>query len=153
MQSLGQAHLSNDDLEEAENLFRQSITMHEALLPEDDVNRAMPMMGLGRTMMKKGDFNAAEKSLMSAFELRRKYLPAGHELVGVSQQALGECSLAKKNYTSTIVFLEAALASLQKYPEKYKTELSTILHDLEDACRKNNLPKKANHYQTLLANL
>ncbi len=127
--------------------------MQDELIPEDDVNRAFALMGLGRTLMKKNDYPPAEKPFREALDLRNKYLPEGHELIGVSQQALGECMLAMKNYPTTIVLLESAYSSLQKYPDKYKEELNTILQNLADACQKNDLPEKANHYQTLLANL
>jgi serine/threonine-protein kinase len=153
MQSLAQAHLNNNDLSEAEGLFRESIAMQDGLIPDDDVNRAFAWMGLGRTLMNKKEYPEASKLLLAALDLRSKYLPAGHELVGISQQALGECSLAMKNYPTTIVLLEGAYASLQKYPEKYKEELNTILQNLTEACEKNNLPEKAMHYQTLIANL
>jgi hypothetical protein len=73
-------------------------------------------------------------------------------LIGISLQALGECLLAIKNYSTTIVLLEGAYASLQKYPDQYKDELSIILQNLAIACEKNNLPDKATHYQTLIAN-
>jgi serine/threonine-protein kinase len=152
MQSLAQAHLNNNDVSEAEDLFRESIAMQDGLIPEDDVNRAFAWMGLGRTLMKKEEYRSAEKPLRDALNLRSKYLPASHELIGVSQQALGECLLAMQNYPTAIGLLEDAYSSLQKHPDKYEEELDTILHDLTKACQENNLPDKAAHYQTLLAN-
>jgi serine/threonine-protein kinase len=139
-------------LTQAEQLFREAIQMQDRLLPEDDVNRAFAWMGLGSTLMKKEEYASAEKTFQSALDLRTKYLPEGHELIGVSQQALGECLLAIKNYPTTIVLLEGAYASLQKYPDKYNDELNTILQNLAIACEKNDLPDKATHYQTLIAN-
>ena len=103
--------------------------------------------------MKKKDYAGAQEPLQAALDLRARYLPTGHELIGVSQQALGECSLALQNYPTTIVLLEGAYESLLKYPDKYKENLNTILQNLTEACEKNNLPDKATHYQTLIANL
>ncbi len=152
-QSLGQVYLRKNDLTQAERLFRESISLQEELLPEDDVNRAFAFMGLGSALMKKGHYEAAEKPLKQALDLRTRYLPVGHELAGISQQALGECLLAMKNYPTTILLLESAYSSLQKNPDKYKEELNTILQGLVNACQENDLPDKAAHYQTLIANL
>lgn len=153
MQSLGQAYLRNSDLPRAEALFRESIAMQQEQLPEDDVNRAFALIGLGKTLMKLGHYQDAEKPLRAAFQLRSEYLREDHELVGVSQQALGECLLAMQDYPTAVVLLEAAYSSLQKYPDKYREELNTILRELTEACQKNDLPEKAAYYQTLLAKL
>ena len=152
-QSLAQVYLRKNDLIQAETLFRESIRLQEETLPEDDVNRAFSLMGLGNTLMKKGDHKSSEKLLKQALDLRASYLPEGHELVALSQQALGECSLAMKNYTTTIVLLESAYSSLQKFPDKYKEELGHILRELADACERSNLPDKAAHYQELIAGM
>lgn len=151
LQSMGMALLRTNNWLKAEGLFREAIAMQEVLTPDDDVNRAFALMGLGKTLMRKEDHSSALKTFEAALDLRSKYLPAGHELIGVSQQAMGECLLAMKNYPTTIVLLEGAYASLQKYPGKYQQELNSILQNLADACARDTLPNKAMHYQSLLS--
>jgi tetratricopeptide (TPR) repeat protein len=101
--------------------------------------------------MGKGNFQEARTNFEKAYILRHEFLPPDHELVGISQLALGECLLALKDYPTTIGYFEQAHASLLQHPDKYEKELTLVLEGLTEAYVRLDQPDKAAHYRTLLA--
>ncbi len=76
------------DPSQAEEVFRESVALHERLLPPDDHRLAYPLLRLGRLLLSRGDAAAAEAPLRQAVEIRRRALP-GTRLTSVAESHLG----------------------------------------------------------------
>ncbi len=88
------------DYRGAEDAARESVQIfHRAFTtPQDNLYFAAPLTQLGLVLNKTGRSREAEARLREAFEIRTRLLPSGHQLIGTSDGALGECLTTQQRY-------------------------------------------------------
>ncbi|MCZ6819620.1 MAG: tetratricopeptide repeat protein, partial [Calditrichaeota bacterium] len=107
------------DLQEAEKVFRQSLTLHRKVLPEGHVNLSHPLSGLGQVLLEEGDVVAAEPLLREALDLRLHALGKTHWRTAEVQATLGRCMLAQQNFSAAEqYFLQSYTTFKEHYPER-----------------------------------
>jgi len=153
LQSLADLYLLSENISLAEEYFREALLIDQKFLDKDDIHRSYCMIGLGKLLTRINRLEEAKYLLESAYELRTINLPEGHVLIGINQQALGECLLAMKDYETTIYYLNEAYESLIKMPDKYQDNLQIILEKLIFACEQSGFTERQSKYRLFLNNL
>lgn len=153
LQSLADLYSNNGRIDLAEQFYREAIRLDKKFLDKDDIHWSNSLIGLGKLLTRMNQLDEAKSLLESAYHLRKKNLPEGHALIGISQQALGECLLAMKDYQTTIYFLNEAFGTLSTSPDLYRDNLKSILQGLIIATDQIGTTSDQNKYQKLLANL
>jgi serine/threonine-protein kinase len=152
-QSLADIHMKTGDIITAEDYYRQALDIDEKLLDADDMHRSYAMVGLGRLLTHSGRPDEAEALLEAALRMRQKNLPEGHFLIGICQQALGECLLAGKDYEEGVRYLNGALETFKTMPGKYRSNIESIVDQLIDTHRRTGTPEHIDRYRQFLTSL
>jgi serine/threonine-protein kinase len=153
LQSLADLHMRSGDPVTAERYYRQAIDIDDEFLDVDDIHRSYAMIGLGKLLIRTGRPDEAKSLLETALTLRQKNLPDGHTLIGINQQALGECLVAIQDYEGSLFYLTSAFESLKVYPGKYREILESLAEQLIMASRKTGSSEDLFRYQQLLAEM
>jgi tetratricopeptide (TPR) repeat protein len=140
-------------LQLAERLYREALAIDRKFLDSDDIHRSYCLIGFGKLLTQTNQFEEARGMLESAYEMRKNNLPAEHVLIGISQQALGECLLAMKEYDTAIYLLNEAYNSLNSMPVKYRDNLQSILEQLIFTYGQTGSPEGQLRYEQLLNDL
>lgn len=103
------------DYQDAESAARESVQVFSRALttPKDNAYFANPLMDLGLILNKTGRFREAEAYLREALEMRTRLLPAGNQLIGASEGALGECLTTQKRYVEAEPLLRRSYATMK----------------------------------------
>ncbi|MGB2901387.1 MAG: serine/threonine-protein kinase [Candidatus Acidiferrum sp.] len=103
------------DYQNAESAARESVQVFSRALsmPKDNPYFANPLMELGLILNKTGRSREAEAYLREALEIRTRLLPAGNQLIGASEGALGECLTTQKRYTEAEPLLRRSYATMK----------------------------------------
>jgi tetratricopeptide (TPR) repeat protein len=72
-----------------------------------------PLTKLGLILSKTGRSREGEADLREALAIRTGRLPAGHQLIAVTEGALGECLIALKRYADAEPFLLRSHAAMK----------------------------------------
>jgi eukaryotic-like serine/threonine-protein kinase len=153
LQSLAELYMKSGKTDIAETFFRKAIRIDEQFLDEDDIHRSYAMIGLGRLLTRNGQLDEAKDLLETALTLRQKNLPDGNVLIGINQQALGECLLSMQAYEGSLFYLSSAYESLKAFPGKYRENLEKLAEQLILAYRQTGSSEDLYRYQQILAEI
>ena len=81
--------------------------------PDDNLSYANPLMELGLILDAMGRLPEAESHLRKALEIRRRLVPPGNQLIGITEGALGECLTLEKRYAEAEPMLLDSLRIMQ----------------------------------------
>src|SRR6185295_6690497 len=94
----------------AQDAAQESVGVFQRALrnPQDNPFFANPLMELGLILDKTGQLHEAETYLRQALDIRRRLVPKGNQLIGITEGALGEClSLQKRHAEAEPLLLDS----------------------------------------------
>ncbi|HED11993.1 MAG TPA: tetratricopeptide repeat protein [Caldithrix abyssi] len=95
-------------------LFRQSMAMNDKVLPPEHINRATPMISLGRLLTAQGRTREALPLLRTAYDIRQNKLGPDNRQSALAANALAECLIAKGEFDHAGTLLNSSLAFFKK---------------------------------------
>jgi tetratricopeptide (TPR) repeat protein len=87
--------------------------------PRDNIYFANPLLELGLILNKTGRAREAETYLREALAVRARLLPAGNQLIGVSEGTLGECLTSQKRYAEAEPLLLRSYATMKNVQSEH----------------------------------
>ncbi|MEW6733365.1 MAG: serine/threonine-protein kinase [Acidobacteriota bacterium] len=112
--NLARVREANQDYQEAERLYRQSLSMNSHLLGDKHPNSVLILNHLATLLANQGDYNAAESLLRQALALGREALPAQHTTIATSLLELGRLLTNRGAANEAEPLLREALAIRRK---------------------------------------
>lgn len=129
--------LHTNQLEEAEPLARSIFEARQEKLPETHVHAFSSRQNVGRLLMRKHEYEEAEKHMLRAYDLALElYRNEGFSDMGCFETDLGELRLAQGRFEEAIEHLDRALERLESsYCEEHPVMIDTLNY-LAEANRK-----------------
>ncbi|MCW5553204.1 MAG: serine/threonine protein kinase [Verrucomicrobiae bacterium] len=133
LHNLGTILERHGKLAEAESSLRQGMALRRDLLGGDHPNVADSLEALARLLRGRGELDAAATALRECLQIRQQRLPDAWETFS-AQSALGECLLARTDYSEAEPLLLAGATGLlerqARIPPAARTRLTEALEAL-----------------------
>jgi serine/threonine-protein kinase len=136
--------------QEAEDAANQSLAAFQKALakPGDNPFYANPQLELGLILDKMGRPRDAETHLREALEIRKRLVPAGNQLIGITEGALGECLTLQKRYAEAEPLLLNSLEILRSSTVESDSRRVEAMRRLAVLYRSWGRPQEAARYET-----
>lgn len=145
LNSLGRLYHEQGRLDEAEQHYRQALTLRRRLLPDGHVDIAASLNSLGVLLRDRGERNAATRLLEEALALRRDHYGEDHPYVAstlnnlaVLLQDQGRLAEAEQHYEEALRIQDETLGARHPRTVAMRANHATLLYTLgqtEDADR------------------
>ena len=137
----------------AESAARESVQVFSRALtlPKDNIYFANPLLELGLILNKTGRSREAETYLREALAVRTRLLPAGNQLIGVSEGALGECLTSQKGYAEAEPLLLRSYATIKNIQGEHGPSTLEAARRLMTLYQSWGKPGEAARYQAVSA--
>jgi tetratricopeptide (TPR) repeat protein len=120
-------------------------------VPQDNVYFANPLLELGLILNKTGRSRQAETYLREALAIRTRFLPAGNQLIGISEGALGECLTSQRRYAEAEPLLLRSYATIKNVQGEHGSSTLEAARRLMTLYQSWGKPNEAARYQEALA--
>jgi serine/threonine protein kinase len=137
----------------AESAARESVEVFSRALtvPKDNIYFANPLLELGLILNKTGRSREAETYLREALAVRTRLLPAGNQLIGVSEGALGECLTSQKGYAEAEPLLLRSYATIKNIQGEHGPSTLEAARRLMTLYQSWGKPAEAARYRAVVA--
>ena len=109
LHNIGNVHMMNFRLAEAENYYQQSLEIEKAYVPEDDPNLATSKHTLSMVYAYQHKYEKAKEWQLEALKTRQKVFTPDHHHVGLSLNWMGFVNKGLRNYEQSESFLKKAI--------------------------------------------
>ena len=120
-------------------------------VPQDNIYFANPLLELGLILNKTGRSRQAETYLREALAIRTRFLPAGNQLIGISEGALGECLTSQRRYAEAEPLLLRSYATIKNVQGEHGSSTLEAARRLMTLYQSWGKPNEAARYQEALA--
>lgn len=128
LNDLALLYFHKGDYTQAEQAFKQLVTVAEGLVASDPSLVATARNNLGVAYSYQGKYALAESELEEARRIRERVLGAGHPEVGVTLTYLGQVQFQKGEYVNAERTYERALTMLKA--DNYRFERAILLNNM-----------------------
>jgi len=136
---------AEDAARESVEIFRRAYTD-----PKGKVYFANPLMELGLIMDKTGRPQKGEVYLREALEIRHRLVPAGNQLIGTTEGALGECLTMQKRYAEAEPLLLDSYKILKSTAVEHDPRIGEAIQRLTALYKRWGKFEKTAEYTSLL---
>ena len=120
-------------------------------VPQDNIYFANPLLELGLILNKTGRSRQAETYLREALAIRTRFLPAGNQLIRISEGALGECLTPQRRYAEAEPLLLRSYATIKNVQGEHGSSTLEAARRLMTLYQSWGKPDEASRYQEALA--
>jgi tetratricopeptide (TPR) repeat protein len=113
---LGSILSARGELDEAERLVGEALSLTERHLGPDDVLTVEPHLELGLLRARRGEVGKAEAELRSGLTIQRQHTPEGHPMMALGKVYLGRVLSRQGRHAEAERTLREALAAFEHFP-------------------------------------
>jgi len=136
----------------AQDAANQSVEVFNRALarPQDNPFYANPLLELGLILDKMGRPREAEVHLRQALEIRRRLVPKGNQLIGITEGAFGECLTMQKRYAEAEPLLLDSFEIIRSTTVESDSRRAEAAQRLAVLYRSWGKPPQAARYEALI---